>query len=91
MMNLPEEYCRRIQTGTFSFSLFSRQRYLRPTVTNLPNILMEINTDQKLGITDALNLDGGSASFLKGKIIHRRINNCRRVFCIRGKLIFNKS
>ena len=91
MMNLPEEYCRRIQSRDILFLTIFQTAISPATVTNLPNILMEINTDQKLGITDALNLDGGSASFLKGKIIHRRINNCRRVFCIRGKLIFNKS
>ena len=57
------------KNGDILFSHYFFQTAISPAhcYKNLPNILMEINTDQKLGITDALNLDGGSASFFKGK------------------------
>ncbi|MEK7593011.1 MAG: phosphodiester glycosidase family protein [Patescibacteria group bacterium] len=67
------------------FSLFFPDSDISgPLLQNLPNILMEINTDQKLGITDALNLDGGSASFFKGERLYiEELTTVGGVFCIR--------
>lgn len=67
------------------FSLFLPDSEISgPLLQNLPNVLMEINKNQKLELTDAINLDGGSASFFKGEETYlEEITTVGGVFCIR--------
>jgi uncharacterized protein YigE (DUF2233 family) len=67
------------------FSLFLPNSEISgPLLQNLPKILTEINKDQKLNISSAINLDGGSASFFKGKELYlEEITTVGAVFCVR--------
>ncbi|MBI5613482.1 phosphodiester glycosidase family protein [Candidatus Gottesmanbacteria bacterium] len=67
------------------FSLFLPDSEISgPLLQNLPDVLMEINKNQKLNISDALNLDGGSASFFKGKELYlEELTTVGGVFCVR--------
>lgn len=55
-----------------------------PTLNELPNVVATLNAKEQLGITDALNLDGGDASALyNGKTQLSELAPVGSLFCIK--------
>jgi len=69
----------------FFFVFYDETNFLDgPTLEELPDLINKINQDYSLGIADALNLDGGTASlFFSGRINLNEAAKVGSVFCIR--------
>ncbi|KKW11013.1 MAG: hypothetical protein UY49_C0010G0009, partial [Microgenomates group bacterium GW2011_GWC1_49_7] len=54
-----------------------------PLLADLPKVIQKINTEENLGIVDALNLDGGSASaFDNGETSLSELTPVGSLFCV---------
>lgn len=86
-----DEHARRMVVGKttdnhFIFlAVYSRESvYSGPLLSDLPSVVFSISSEENLGIVDALNLDGGSASaFYNGETRLSELTPVGSLFCVK--------
>jgi uncharacterized protein YigE (DUF2233 family) len=77
------------RNGNVIFMVFYKldSVYSGPTLDELPQLVKNISNEQNLRLTDAINLDGGSAStFISDNLVLKELTKIGSFFCVSSEL-----